>query len=506
MTSAQGPLDLRAPARDRRGLHQDAASRRARRSPSAASGPADLPKGYYVEPTIFIDVKNSMKIAQEEIFGPVLVVIRYKNIDDAIRIANDSIYGLGGAVWSRDNDKAMEVAKQVRTGTMWINDYHMLSRGGAVRRLQAERHRARVRPRGHPRVHADQAHPRRPGRQPRRQVLVRRALRGVSPCDVFTDAALDVRQSRPRGAGRRPLVFVFGEGCCEGTAPHLFANHTSGPPSRGRTRGRGAGARRRPHARALRRAACRHRRRGGPARRRLLGRGRAGLPLRHADRDGMRGRGLIIWVAVLTAVAVAGHALRTRLGLEPSVESLRATVDALGWRGPVIFFALVVFRQALALPAALVLPVGGLCFGAGFGTLLGALGIIVSGVMKFSIARWLGRDWMRRRLGEPFQRFERRIERMGPAVIALSTAHPLGILSPFHWAAGLLLAPSRFLRTGAAAGRAGPRLRLLGVRSDAGRHGFGRVPLGGARPHAGRPRAAGRPGDPAPSAVRRVSR
>jgi aldehyde dehydrogenase (NAD+) len=89
--------------------------------------PAHLSSGYYVEPTIFVDVKNSMTIAQEEIFGPVLVVIRYKNIDDAIRIANDSIYGLGGAVWSRDVDKAMAVAKQVRTGTMWVNEYHLLS-------------------------------------------------------------------------------------------------------------------------------------------------------------------------------------------------------------------------------------------------------------------------------------------------------------------------------------------------------------------------------------------
>src|SRR5207249_4245887 len=64
--------------------------------------PEHLAKGYYVEPTIFVDVKNSMTIAQEEIFGPVLCVIRYKTIDDAIRMANDSIYGLGGAVWSRD--------------------------------------------------------------------------------------------------------------------------------------------------------------------------------------------------------------------------------------------------------------------------------------------------------------------------------------------------------------------------------------------------------------------
>jgi aldehyde dehydrogenase (NAD+) len=89
--------------------------------------PEHLPKGYYVEPTIFVEVKNSMKIAQEEIFGPVLVVIRYRNIDDAIRIANDSIYGLGGAVWSRDKAKAMEVAKRMRTGTVWVNEYHLLS-------------------------------------------------------------------------------------------------------------------------------------------------------------------------------------------------------------------------------------------------------------------------------------------------------------------------------------------------------------------------------------------
>ena len=89
--------------------------------------PEQPAKGYYVEPTIFTQVKNSMKVAQEEIFGPVLVVIRYRNIDDAIRMANDSIYGLGGAVWSKDKEKAMVVAKQMRTGTVWINDYHMLS-------------------------------------------------------------------------------------------------------------------------------------------------------------------------------------------------------------------------------------------------------------------------------------------------------------------------------------------------------------------------------------------
>ena len=83
--------------------------------------PAHLPKGWFVEPTLFADVDNSMTIAQEEIFGPVLVVIGYDDDDDAVRIANDSRYGLGGMITSGDTDRARAIAKRIRTGTLNIN-------------------------------------------------------------------------------------------------------------------------------------------------------------------------------------------------------------------------------------------------------------------------------------------------------------------------------------------------------------------------------------------------
>jgi acyl-CoA reductase-like NAD-dependent aldehyde dehydrogenase len=83
--------------------------------------PAGLETGCYVQPTIFSDVKPSMTIAQEEIFGPVVAIIPYDTEEDAIRIANDSIYGLSGAVWSGDPERAKRVARQMRTGRVYIN-------------------------------------------------------------------------------------------------------------------------------------------------------------------------------------------------------------------------------------------------------------------------------------------------------------------------------------------------------------------------------------------------
>ncbi len=85
--------------------------------------PAGLDKGFYVEPTVFADVDNKMRIAQEEIFGPVLAVIPYDGEEQAVAIANDSDYGLAGSVWSADSAKALDVARQIRTGTMSINHY-----------------------------------------------------------------------------------------------------------------------------------------------------------------------------------------------------------------------------------------------------------------------------------------------------------------------------------------------------------------------------------------------
>ena len=83
--------------------------------------PEELSMGFYVMPTIFSDVKNSMTIAQEEIFGPVLSIIPYDTEEEAIAIANDSLYGLAGGVWAATDEKAFEVARKIRTGQVEIN-------------------------------------------------------------------------------------------------------------------------------------------------------------------------------------------------------------------------------------------------------------------------------------------------------------------------------------------------------------------------------------------------
>ena len=87
--------------------------------------PADQPRGWFVSPTVFADVDNSSRIAQEEIFGPVLTVIPYGTDQEAVDIANDSEFGLGGTVWSPDVDRATDIARAVRTGTIGVNEYQL---------------------------------------------------------------------------------------------------------------------------------------------------------------------------------------------------------------------------------------------------------------------------------------------------------------------------------------------------------------------------------------------
>ena len=92
--------------------------------------PGDLEKGFYIKPTVF-EGQNNMRIFQEEIFGPVLSVTPFKTVDDAIEIANDTVYGLGSGVWSRDGNTAYRVGRAIKAGRVWTNCYHVYPAGAA---------------------------------------------------------------------------------------------------------------------------------------------------------------------------------------------------------------------------------------------------------------------------------------------------------------------------------------------------------------------------------------
>jgi aldehyde dehydrogenase (NAD+) len=125
-TTTMGPLVSQA-QRENTERYVHAGREEGARLATGGKRPGDLPKGYFYEPTIFLDVKNDMRIAREEIFGPVVSIIPFADDEEALRLANDSLYGLGGAVWSRDIPRARSLAERIESGTVWINDYHMIN-------------------------------------------------------------------------------------------------------------------------------------------------------------------------------------------------------------------------------------------------------------------------------------------------------------------------------------------------------------------------------------------
>ena len=89
----------------------------------------ELAKGCFMRPTLLADVTNDMRVAQEEIFGPVACILKFRDDDEVIRMANDNAYGLGGAVWTRDLNRAIRVSRGIETGRMWVNTYNQIPEG-----------------------------------------------------------------------------------------------------------------------------------------------------------------------------------------------------------------------------------------------------------------------------------------------------------------------------------------------------------------------------------------
>jgi uncharacterized membrane protein YdjX (TVP38/TMEM64 family) len=142
--------------------------------------------------------------------------------------------------------------------------------------------------------------------------------------------------------------------------------------------------------------------------------------------------GLLFWT---------GSYARAELGLEFSQDSIAAVVAGLGFWAWGLYLLIVIFRTFLWLPSALVLSAGGLVFGAAVGAGLGALGIVISAILWYAGARTVGRQWIEDRLGTRARDFRRRAEAAGPFLVGVSTAHPIGPLTPFHLGSGLAAIP-----------------------------------------------------------------
>jgi uncharacterized membrane protein YdjX (TVP38/TMEM64 family) len=146
------------------------------------------------------------------------------------------------------------------------------------------------------------------------------------------------------------------------------------------------------------------------------------------------------WFALAALALLLGVAwfARTRLGISWDLDALRALVDGLGVWGPAAFVAVVTFRTVLFVPSQLALIAGGICFGTTGGTLFGALGLLASGLLVFTLTRWLGADAVRSRVPAAVQRaLAAAGSRGGAALVAIGTGYPVGNVTGYHAAAAL---------------------------------------------------------------------
>jgi uncharacterized membrane protein YdjX (TVP38/TMEM64 family) len=144
-------------------------------------------------------------------------------------------------------------------------------------------------------------------------------------------------------------------------------------------------------------------------------------------------------VASALAIALAiGWYLRARSGIEWDVEAARALVEGMGFWAPGIFILLVAFRMILLVPSQVMLVAAGVCFGFLWGTIYGAVGVILSGLMAFGVARYLGGDILRRRVPLGLQRaLDLASRQTGAVLVTIGTAYPIGPLTGYHMGAGL---------------------------------------------------------------------
>jgi len=137
------------------------------------------------------------------------------------------------------------------------------------------------------------------------------------------------------------------------------------------------------------------------------------------------------------SACIVGLFVRDRLGFAFSPESIQAWVDNLGWKGPMIFLVIAIFRQFLFIPIAILLIAGGLCFGVLAGTVLGTVGIFGSALINFSFARYIHQNWTQKWIGQKVEKIEQNIGSLKSYLVGIFTAYPVLPITPIHLAAGL---------------------------------------------------------------------